>query len=64
MTMQLVEKWFSVLGTPAAAAVKDLNLYQEQVGKIEQAELVREREPFAAPRGTIYRRCLVRIRVP
>lgn len=39
-SIQLVEKWFGVLGTPAAAAVKDLNLYQEQVGKIEQAEMV------------------------
>lgn len=39
-TEELVEKWFGVLGTPAAAAVKDLNLYQEQVGKIEQAEML------------------------
>lgn len=39
-TPQILEKWFAVLGTSAAGAVKDLNLYQEQVGKIEQAEMV------------------------
>lgn len=38
--VQLLEKWFGVLGTSAQGAIKDLNLYQEQVGKIEQAELV------------------------
>ena len=37
---QILEKWFSVMGTSAAGATKDLNLYLEQIGKIEQAEMV------------------------
>lgn len=37
-TEDLLEKWFAVLGTSAQGAIKDLNLYQEQVGKVEQAE--------------------------
>lgn len=53
LTIQLVEKWFAVVGTPAAAAVKDLNLYQEQVSKIEQAELV---SPKALSGGLSFRR--------
>ncbi|CAB1117739.1 unnamed protein product [Ectocarpus sp. CCAP 1310/34] len=39
-TEELLEKWFAVVGTSAAGAAKDLNLYQEQIGKIEQAELL------------------------
>lgn len=37
---KLLEKWFAVIGTSAAGATKDLNLYLEQIGKIEQAEMV------------------------
>ena len=39
---QILEKWFSAIGTSAAGATKDLNLYLEQIGKIEQAEMVSE----------------------
>ena len=39
---QLLEKWFEVLGTSSQGVIKDLNLYQEQVGKVEQAEMVRQ----------------------
>lgn len=38
--VQLLEKWFEVVGISPQGAMKDLNLYQEQVGKVEQAELV------------------------
>lgn len=41
---QILEKWFAEIGTSAAGATKDLNLYLEQIGKIEQAEMVRESE--------------------
>lgn len=36
-----MEKWFATIGTSASGATKDLNLYLEQIGKIEQAEMVR-----------------------
>lgn len=41
-TNQILEKWFGAIGTSAAGATKDLNLYLEQIGKIEQAEMVSE----------------------
>lgn len=41
VVFQILEKWFGVIGTSAAGAQKDLNLYLEQIGKIEQAEMVR-----------------------
>ncbi|CAM9185199.1 unnamed protein product [Pylaiella littoralis] len=39
-TEELLEKWFATIGTSASGATKDLNLYLEQIGKIEQAEML------------------------
>lgn len=39
--LKILERWFGVLGTSSQGAIKDLNLYLEQVGKVEQSELVR-----------------------
>lgn len=55
---QLLEKWFNKMGTPSQGIIKDLNLYQEQLSKLEASEQVRLWHP-ARVRGN-FSRCYFR----